>query len=151
MSLDIKVIKNNDANIVSSLVAIERSAFGPNGLSEWEIVPFIRHGLVIALMLDGKVIGGAQFLRDWNNPDKAYLFGIAVDSVYRGKGFGTRFLSDCCQRIKQEGFKSVELTVDANNHPAVKVYKEKLGFITMETRIAEYGEGEDRLVMAKTL
>jgi ribosomal protein S18 acetylase RimI-like enzyme len=33
----------------------------------------------------------------------------------------------------------------------VKVYKDKLGFETVETRIAEYGEGEDRLVMVKAL
>jgi len=151
LSLEISVVRKNDTNTVSCLVEIERNAFGPNGLSEWEIVPFIRHGLVIALKADGKVIGGAQFLRDWSHPDHAYLFGIAVDPAYRGKGFGTRFLSDCCLKLKEEGFKNVELTVDAANLPAVKVYKDKLGFETVETRVAEYGEGEDRLVMVKAL
>jgi ribosomal-protein-alanine N-acetyltransferase len=151
LNLEIKVISHNDANIVSRLVEIENKAFGPNGLSQWEIVPFIRHGLVVALLLEGKVIGGAQFLRDWKNPDHVYLFGIAVDSDYRGKGFGTRFLSDCCLKLKEQGFSSVELTVDAANVAAVKVYKDKLGFETVETRIAEYGKGEDRLVMIKTL
>lgn len=97
------------------------------------------------------MIGGAQFLRDWKNASHAYLFGIAVDPSYRGKGFGTRFLSDCCIKLKEESFKSVELTVDAANSPAVKVYNDKLGFETVETRIAEYGEGEDRLVMVKML
>lgn len=151
MNLEIEIVKDNDANMISRLVEIERNAFGPSGLSQWEIVPFIRHSLVIALRLDSKVIGGAQFLRDWKNASHTYLFGIAVDPAYRGKGFGTRFLSDCCKRLKEENFKSVELTVDAANHPALKVYKDKLGFETVETRMAEYGEGEDRLVMVKRL
>ncbi len=151
MSLKVETINNNDSHTVSSLVKLEKNAFGPNGLSEWEIVPFIRHGLVAALKLDGKVIGSAHFLRDWTHPNHAYLFSIAIDPSYRGKGFGTRFLSDCCIILKQQGINSVELTVDATNHPAVKVYKDKLGFKTTETRIDEYGEGEDRLVMVKAL
>jgi hypothetical protein len=59
MSLEINVVRHNDTETVSSLVEIERNAFGPNGLSEWEIVPFIRHGLVIALKLDGFCAIGA--------------------------------------------------------------------------------------------
>lgn len=151
MSLEIKIMTQNDTDTVSRLVEIETNAFGPNGLSEWEIVPFIRHGLVIALKADDKIIGGAQFFRDWKHPDHAYLFGIAVDPDYRGKGFGTRFLSDCCLMLKEQGFKKVELTVDAANLPAVRVYKDKLKFETVETRLAEYGKGEDRLVMVKAL
>jgi len=151
MNITIEIITNNDASVVSRLVEIENRAFGTNGFSVWEIVPFIRHGLVMALRLDGHIVGGAHFLRDWKEPDLAYLFAIAVDPAYQGKGLGTRFLKDCCSILEQEGFKHVELTVDAANIPAVTVYKDKLGFETVETRIAEYGEGEDRLVMMKTL
>lgn len=151
MSLAIEVINCNDVKIVSRFVQIEKNAFGQNGLDEWGIVPFIRHGLVIALKLDNEVIGGVQFIRDWRKPCHAYLFGIAVDPAFRGKGYGTRFLSDCCKLLKDDGINSVELTVDATNHVAIRVYKDKLGFQTMDTRIAEYGIGEDRLVMVKTL
>lgn len=151
MSLTIEVIDRNDTKTVERLVEIEKNAFGHGALSEWEIVPFIRHGLVITLKVDGVVVGGAQFLRDWREPDRAYLFGIAVDASCRGKGYGTRFLSACLEHLKISGIKSVELTVDASNTAAVRVYKDKLGFETRETRVAEYGKGEDRLVMIKAL
>ncbi len=52
---------------------------------------WFRHGKVLALKYGNEVIGGAQFMRDWSDPAKAYLVGIAVDSSFRGKGLGTRF------------------------------------------------------------
>ena len=151
MNLTVEVLNRNDAATVARLVQIDKDAFGPHGLSEWEIVPFIRHGLIAILKRDGKIIGGAQFLRDWHAPALAYLFGIAVDASCRGQGFGTLFLSECLTLLKEYGIQNVELTVDASNLAAVKVYRQKLGFSVSETRSNEYGDGEDRLVMIKTL
>ncbi len=126
---------------------IEKQAFGEAGLDAWSLVPLVRHGKVLALKYGNEVIGGAQFMRDWSDPAKAYLVGIAVDSSFRGKGLGTRFLSACIELLKTEGIKCIELTVDPQNYGAVKVYEEKLSFRTVAQRKNEYGPKEDRLVM----
>lgn len=147
MSFEIIQIKNNDKEIVDRIKEIDRGAFGDTGIDEWIIVPFLRHGRIMVLKYDNKIVGSCVFFRDWENQTLAYLYSIAVDSSYRGKGLGTRFLKDCLSMIKKEGIECVELTVDASNHGAVKVYKEKLGFEVVGQRDNEYGEGEDRLVM----
>lgn len=151
MNISIEQVKNNEAIIVGRLIEIEKQAFGDAGLDEWNLVPYIRHGKVIALLSDNKIIGGAQFIRDWDDLSRAYLVGIAVDSAYRGKGLGTRFLAECLELLKTEGIKCVELTVDSRNTGAVNVYQNKLGFITAGIRKDEYGAGEDRLVMERVL
>ncbi|MFA5675866.1 MAG: GNAT family N-acetyltransferase [Christensenellales bacterium] len=151
MKISVRQVQYNDAKIVKRLIEIEKQAFGGAGLDEWNLVPYIRHGKVAALWTDGKIIGGAQFIRDWNEVSRAYLIGIAIDSAYRGKGLGTRFLEECIKLLKADGIKCVELTVESNNTGAVNVYQNKLGFITACARKDEYGTGEDRLVMELTL
>lgn len=151
MNIRVDMIKDNDAQIVDRLSEIEEQAFGKAGLNEWTIVPLIRHGKVFALWHEREVIGGAQFIRDWEDPFRAYLVGIAVDKNQRGKGFGTRFLAECLAMLKGEGVNSVELTVDAANRSAAHVYQQKLGFVIVEEREDEYGAGENRLVMVRML
>jgi len=147
MDISVDIIDCNDAQVVSRLKQIEKQAFGDAGLDEWNLVPLIRHGMVMAMKCGGKVIGGAQFIRDWRDSSRAYLVGIAVDSDYRGNGLGTRFLRACLDLLKAQDIRCAELTVDPANYGAVKVYEKKLFFRTVEKRKDEYGPGEDRLVM----
>ena len=149
MNICIDMIKEKDTQTVDKLSEIERQAFGEAGLNEWTIVPLIRHGRVFALRENGEVIGGAQFIRDWETPSRAYLVGIAVHKSHRGKGLGTRFLEECLDMLRKEGVSSVELTVDSANGPAAHVYQQKLGFVIVEEREDEYGAGENRLVMVR--
>lgn len=147
MSFEVVPIRTNDEAMINRIKEIDRQAFGDAGLDEWAIVPLIRHGRVMALRYQGEIAGSALFFRDWDSPTRAYLFSIAIDKRFRGQGLGTRFLKGCLSMMDKEGIHYVELTVDAANHQAVKVYQEKLGFKTVGQRENEYGEGEDRLVM----
>ncbi len=151
MNISVERVTGLDQRAVDRMIEIEGQAFGEGGLNVWTLVPLLRHGRVFALRDAQEIIGGAQFLRDWDDPTHAYLVGIAVDGRYRGRGLGTRFLDECLTVLKCEGIASVELTVDAANAPAVRVYREKLGFDTLEIRKGEYGVGVDRVVMARTL
>lgn len=151
MDTAIEIIKINDARTVARLMEIEKQAFGEASLDIWTLVPLIRHGRVLALIYGGEIAGCAQFVRDWENPAKAYLVGIAVDEKHRGRGLGTLFLAQCLETLKNVGIKSVELTVHAGNLAAVRVYEKKLGFRVIEDRKSEYGVGEDRLVMEREL
>lgn len=143
----IKAIHDNDKKIVDKIIVLEDQAFGNGGMNEWHLVPFIRHGQVFAAVEGEEVLGAVQYMRDWQQPERAYLYGVSVSRERRGKGLGTVLLRDSFRELLQSGITEVELTVDPQNAAAIRVYQEKLGFSIGELRRNEYGAGEDRLVM----
>jgi len=147
----IELVHTNDTKIVESIVKIEAEAFGNGGMNEWHLVPLIRHGRVYVARIDGQVVGSVQYLLDWENPRKAYMFGIAFTQAWQGRGLGTEFLKQSFRALAENNIEQVELTVDPNNTAAVKVYENKLGFVITGFRNNEYGEGENRLVMQLAL
>lgn len=145
--LYIKTIEKNQPHIIDQLIEMDQQAFGEGGLDEWTMVPILRHGRIVALYHGKQIIGGAQFLRDWDDMHKAYLYGVSIAKEHRGKKFGTYFLKLCFNQLKEENFDTIELTVDPDNHRAIRVYQKKLGFKIMDERKNEYGKGEDRIIM----
>lgn len=133
--------------VISRLVEMDREAFGSGGMNEWHLVPLIRHGRVFAIRREGEIVGAIQYMLDWDEPYKAYLVGVSVRRQWQGKGVGTQLLTESFRHLIRYGLKEVELTVAPENTRAVKLYETKFGFVTTGFRKAEYGEGEDRLVM----
>lgn len=146
----VELITINDSKLLQRLVELEREAFGSGGMNEWHLVPLIRHGKIYVYRDNGIVVGEVQYILDWDNPRLAYMVGVAVASEARGKGVGTKLLTESIQCLFADKIEIVELTVAACNVAAVKVYKEKMGFEITELRENEYGPGEDRLVMVLT-
>lgn len=147
MKMKVEIIDNYDNDVLEQLIRIDREAFGEGSINIWTLVPFIRYCRVIALYDEEKIIGGAQFIRDWKNSKRAYIFGIAIDAKKRGQGLGTYFLKECLTILYNEGIKKVELTVSSDNKGALRVYKDKLGFKITGERKNEYGPGQDRVIM----
>lgn len=143
----IELITTFDRETIRRLVELEAAAFGAGGMNEWQLVPLIRHGHVYVTRKEGKVIGAVQYMRDWHNPQKAYMIGVSIAQEQRGRGAGTGFIKETFNLLAAEGIKEVELTVAPANAAAIKVYEGKLGFTVTEFRRNEYGPGEDRLVM----
>lgn len=56
-----------------------------------------------------------------------------------------------CHNLKEQGFKKVSLTVDIENEPAIRLYKDKVGFKIVKTSENEYGEGHHRYIMVLDL
>ena len=135
--------------LLQALIEIEQEAFGKGGMNEWFLPAFIRRGRVYILWLEGTKwpVGVAECMVSWGRSQCAYLFGIAIREGWRGKGLGTRFLKEICRRLQQIGFSTLDLTVSPTNTPALRVYRDKLGFQTIDFHRAEYGQDEDRLVM----
>lgn len=150
-SMKIELLQSVELPLINQLVKLEIEAFGFGGLNEWHLVPFIRHGRVYVAREKDKVIGLIEYMRDWDNPQKAYLMGVSIAQELRGKGLGTKLIYTSLQTLRQENIEEVELTVDPGNTAAIKVYEEKLGFVTGNTRLNEYGVGENRLVMVLSL
>ncbi len=143
----VKRVTDPDPLLMKRLKELEKEAFGEGGLDEWVLAPFIRHALVFTISLDGEVVGVSEWFRDWDEPEKAYLFGISIDRNYRDRGLGTILLKENLDYLASCGMKSVELTVDPRNERAVHIYKEKFGFIVTGYGRDEYGPGEDRLML----
>ena len=149
--MKVELLENVDLIQLQRLVQLEREAFGVGGLNEWNLLPFIRHGQVYVLKEQQDIIGLAQYMRDWDNPFKAYLVGVSIAKEIRGQGLGTILLQTSLEALKKEHIEEIELTVDPKNLGAVKVYEEKLGFVKKSFRLDEYGAGENRLVMVLSL
>ncbi len=146
-----ELVTEFDQPMLTALERIERKAFGEGALNVWVFVPFIRHGRVFVLRSDTGQLGAvAEYMRDFDAPDNAYLFGLSVDERYQGQGLGSQLLMDSLQWLKENGVETVELTVDPQNEPAVSLY-DKAGFREAETRRNEYGIGEHRLSMTLQL
>ncbi len=79
---------------------------------------------------------------------------LAIKSQHHGKGYGTIFLNDVVEDLKQKGFRRIDLWVEADNPKAQKFYK-KLGF-QEDARIPQYykransDEYIDEIIMSKT-
>lgn len=144
-------IQTVELPLLRRLVQLEREAFGVGGLNEWHLVPFIRHGRVYAIRKNEDVVGSVQYMLDWDSPCKAYMVGVSVAKEVRGQGLGTELIKKSLQALANENIDEVELTVDAANVAAIRVYEGKLGFLAKMIRKDEYGEGENRLVMTLSL
>lgn len=137
--------------IVRRLVALDTEAFGHGGMNEWQLVPMIRHGRVYVIRKAGEIVGSIQYILDWDNPRSAYMFGVSIAKEWRGRGIGTNLLKESFHALSEEGIQEIELTVDPANTSAVTLYEGKLGFVITGSRQNEYGDGEDRLVMKRSL
>ncbi|MEW6425324.1 MAG: GNAT family N-acetyltransferase [Bacillota bacterium] len=142
-----KRIHPGDSAGIEQICRLEQASFGEGGLNRWHLMPLVRHGRVYGYYENNTLIGCMQFLLDWENREKAYLYGFSMADGYRGRGLGTKFLKSSLAELAREGIKKVELTVAPDNQAARKVYEEKLGFQIIKHRIDEYGPGETRLVL----
>jgi len=67
----------------------------------------------------------------------AYLGGVAIDTNYSGKGYGSKMIKEIIGYAKQEGFLRVELSASVENTKALHLY-EKCGFVK-EGILRKYG------------
>ncbi len=149
--MKIERLRTPKAKWLPRLLELEREAFGEGALNEWNLVPMIRHGCVHVALLGEEVVGLVEYMRDWDKPERAYMVGVSVAQDARGKGLGSALLRASLSELKEGGVTEVELTVDPSNQAAIRVYREKLGFVEKEMRRGEYGSDEDRLVMTLNL
>lgn len=147
----IELVQENDLQLIKRIIELDQQAFGDGGMNEWHLLPLIRHGRVFVLKEKDHVLGSIQYLLDWDNRNKAYIYGIAIAEESRGKGLGTRLLADSIQKLANDNIEEIELTVDPANIIAINVYHKKFGFVVTEFRENEYGNSEDRLVMLLNL
>lgn len=148
INFNVYLVQDFNLSLLENMVSFGLNIFGELGMDEWGLVPQIRHGSVYILKEDDKkeIIGLAIFMRDWEKPEKAYLFDFAIDKEMQGHGFGRQFLKIIAGNLSEQEFKIISLTVDVENKPAIHLYR-NIGFKPIEYSRNEYGKGHDRYIM----
>ncbi len=146
-----RVLKSFDANIISKLIKLEVDNLGSQAaINQWQLPVIIRYGkFVIAENEQGEIIGVCEMLRQWGQPGQtpgAFIHSFYIEEAYRHRGIGKNLLENVIDILKKDGFKSVQLTVDPENKPALNLYG-GFGFEKKLLEIGEYGEGHDRFLM----
>lgn len=147
----IEVPKKLKVNEIEMMMELEKDAFpGLGAVDEQCLVPLTRYGKMVWFKEKGddRPIAVGELMRNFDNPDEAYVFGYYVRSDQQGKGIGKKFLVELLDYIQQQGFHYVTLTVNIENLAAIKLY-EAFGFEIVETRENEFGKDEHRYCMKK--
>jgi ribosomal protein S18 acetylase RimI-like enzyme len=151
MTITFKAVEKPNGELIDNILHIEKAAFGNGALSEYVVIPLMRHGRIyIAVDEEGEAIACAYFLRDMADPYLAYLLSVAVLPAFSGYDVGVALLDYALGDIKELGIENVQLTVDPANFKALSTYREKLGF-SVSNSLDEYGTGDERLTMIKEL
>jgi ribosomal-protein-alanine N-acetyltransferase len=142
-----EVVKEMDDYLREIMITIDEEAFGPGGLNEWSLPPFLNYGRIYLARFNGELAGIAELMRAWNESDLVYLYGIAVAEAYRGHKLGTALFRFVLEDLAQSGFKRMQLTVHPDNQWAIHIYEGKFGMYKVKLIKNYYGAGEDRWLM----
>jgi ribosomal-protein-alanine N-acetyltransferase len=130
------------------VVAIEKKSFKhPWSYSLFlsELSNKIAHYFVA--FLGSRVIG---YVGLWIYLREAHITTFAIHPEFRRKGYGTKLLHYALEFAKSKGCKEVLLEVRVSNQVAQALYR-RFGFSEIGIRKAYYSDGEDALVMRKSL
>ena len=89
--------------------------------------------------VDGKIVGAVwtRVMDDYGHiDDDTPSLAISVYKDYRNQGIGTELLRQMLQRLRQDGYRQVSLSVQKANY-AARMYQ-KAGFEVLEEKEEEY-------------
>jgi len=133
---------------LNMLRKLEQESFGRDAWPLFDLIAVLTFSDVIRLKAieDGQMVGfvaGDPHPRDgWG-----WIATIAVDPRYRRRGIGRALLHACENKL---GVPRARLTVRTSNQAAIAMYG-KEGYVTIDIWKAYYNDGEDGMVMEKSL
>jgi len=133
---------------LNMLRKLEQESFGKDAWPLFDLIAVLTFSDVIRLKAieDGQMVGfvaGDPHPRDgWG-----WIATIAVDPHYRQRGIGRALLHACESKL---GVPRARLTVRTSNQAAIAMYG-KEGYVTIDIWKAYYNDGEDGMVMEKSL
>jgi ribosomal-protein-alanine N-acetyltransferase len=146
------VLSEAGANDARAIAILHAASFR-HGWSDGEVESLLSESNVVADRATfGRKVAG--FILSRIAADEAEILSIAVDRGARGRGLGYRLLQRNLQRLVALGVRSVFLEVDANNRPALALYR-RMGFIEVGQRRQYYrhsdGTASTALVLRRDL
>jgi ribosomal protein S18 acetylase RimI-like enzyme len=142
----------SDAAFVRSL---SKQAFARYGPYEKLLPEWLLSGMTVTLIawLGKKPIGFVMMGRPLHNgwsPEVSEILAIAVERSRQGAGIGDRLLAEALARAGSLGIETLALHTSLDNKPAQGLF-EKHGFQPAEIKPRFYPEGQDALLMERTL
>ncbi len=133
---------------LNSLRKLEHACFEKDAWSIFDLIAVLTWPEVIRLKAveNGEMVG---FIAGDPRPSQGvgWIATIGVDPRYQHRGIGRALLRACEQQIKLSRSK---LTVRMSNEKAIALYEQE-GYRTVDVWKQYYNDGEDGLVMEKTL
>ena len=99
----------------------------------------------LVITIEDEVVGYAV-AEDWTDHD--HLISIAVRPDKRKKGIGLQLMAELEKKLSNS--KQLRLEVRQSNKAAIQLYS-KLGFVRTDLAEGYYTDGEDAIVMEKTI
>ncbi|OHW61590.1 protease synthase and sporulation negative regulatory protein PAI 1 [Andreesenia angusta] len=147
--MDRTAVRDMEERDLERVAEIEALSFS----SPWSIEAFRKelreNSLAVYLVceIDGELAG---YMGMWKVVDEGHVTNVAVDPKFRGMGVGNELLSEMVIRARESNLVSMTLEVRVSNVQAIGLYK-KHGFKDVGTRPKYYDNGEDAIIMWKTL
>jgi ribosomal-protein-alanine N-acetyltransferase len=135
---------------IRQILEIENSSF--NRFDAYTLEDFKRwHGfnpeLCIVAEIKGRIVG-CMISRIVE--DKLDLASLAIHPAYRRQGIGSALLAYTIVQMKEQGINHIELEVRKTNASAIAFWQ-KLGFVLFGSLPGFYEDGEDALLIQKTV
>ncbi len=133
---------------LNSLYKLEHACFDKDAWSLFDLIAVLSWPEVIRLKVtEGNQMIGFVAVETRPSRGAAWIATIAVDPHFQRRGIGRLLLRACESRIKSGKLK---LTVRVSNLGAITLYEQE-GYRTSEIWHGYYKDGEDGLVMEKSL
>ena len=142
------VLSNASARDAPAIAALHAASF-QRGWSDGEVERLLFEPNVFAdrAAVGTKLVG---FILTRAAADEAEILSIAVGKSARARGIGRRLLQRNLQRLAGAGISAVFLEVDAENTPALALYR-RMGFTEVGRREGYYRQAPDRTSTALVL
>lgn len=133
---------------IPTLLNLEKSMMNLKTYSavtdEGEIREGFKKAIIYLIENNGEAVGSIEYVI--KSPNHAYISGFVVDLKFQRQGIGREGLKQLLEKLKI--YKRIDLVTHPDN-PALNLYK-SFGFVVESRKENYWGEGEPRLVLAKS-
>lgn len=145
------VIRAAGSGDLDAIDALEAGAFDADRFARRNLRRLLASpsARVLIASLDGGPAGYALLLFR-KNARVARLYSIAVAGHVRGRGVGAALIAACEGEAASRDAARLRLEVRASNETAIRAYL-RAGFETAGRRANYYSDGEDAVIMDKTI
>lgn len=147
MGIEIISLENYNTFLLKEMISVDLDGFGSTTQTVYSMEEFAKFGKIFLLCENNKLIGVSEFLKDWTDNKKVYLYGMSIRKNKQNMGLGTLFLTEIINKLRQYNIEKIVLYVNPVNKMASHLYKNKFGFKEIEYNKDVNDQRNDRLLL----